>query len=42
VARGYSIIVNPDGKLVRTVSQVRAGDAVTARLSDGELKLRVE
>ena len=42
VLRGYSIIANAHGKLVRSVSQVRAGDAVTARLSDGELKLRVE
>jgi exodeoxyribonuclease VII large subunit len=42
VARGYSILTDMEGKLVRSVSQVEAGDAVTARLGDGQLKLRVE
>jgi exodeoxyribonuclease VII large subunit len=42
VARGYSIIADAEGRLVRSVSQVQPGDAVSARLSDGELKLRVE
>jgi len=42
VARGYSIIADAEGRLVRSVSQVQPGDALSARLSDGELKLRVE
>lgn len=42
VARGYSILTDMEGKLVRSVSQVEAGDAVTARVGDGQLKLRVE
>jgi exodeoxyribonuclease VII large subunit len=42
VARGYAIVTRADGALVRSIAQVDAGDAVTARLSDGEVKLRVE
>ena len=42
VARGYSILADAEGRLVRSVSQVRPGDPVSARLGDGELKLRVE
>ena len=42
VARGYSIIADTEGRLVRSVAQVQPGDAVSARLSDGELRLRVE
>jgi exodeoxyribonuclease VII large subunit len=42
VARGYSIIADAEGRLVRSVLQVQPGDAVSARLGDGELKLRVE
>lgn len=42
VARGYSIIADAEGRLVRSVAQVQPGDVVSARLGDGELKLRVE
>ncbi len=42
VARGYSILADAEGKLVRSVAQVQPGDPVSARLSDGTLKLRVE
>ena len=42
VARGYSILTDADGKLVRSVTQVEVGDAVDARLSDGQIRLRVE
>ncbi len=42
VARGYSILADAEGKLVRSVAQVQPGDPVSARLGDGELKLRVE
>ena len=42
VARGYSILTDAEGRLVRSVSQVEAGDAVNARLSDGQIRFRVE
>lgn len=42
VARGYAVLTAPDGIVVRSVAQVESGDALRARLSDGELRLRVE
>ena len=42
VARGYSILTDAQGRLVRSVAQIEAGDAVDARLSDGQVRLRVE
>ena len=42
VSRGYSIITDARGLLVRSVVQVQPGDTVSARLGDGALKLRVE
>lgn len=42
VARGYAVLSKPDGAVVRSVAQVEAGDKLRARLSDGDLKLRVE
>ena len=42
VARGYALVTREDGSLVRSVTQVQEGDALRARLGDGELKLRVE
>lgn len=41
VARGYSILSAADGRLLRSVDQVQPGDAVRARLADGELDLQV-
>ncbi|AXK72283.1 exodeoxyribonuclease VII large subunit [Lysobacter sp. TY2-98] len=42
VARGYSILRRGDGAIVRSVTDVEPGDALTARVRDGELGLRVE
>jgi exodeoxyribonuclease VII large subunit len=42
VARGYAIVTREDGQLVRSVEQVQPGDAVSAQLGDGQLKLRVD
>jgi exodeoxyribonuclease VII large subunit len=42
VARGYAILQREDGRVVRSVLDVVAGDSVDARLSDGQLRLRVE
>ena len=41
VARGYALVTHEDGGLVRSVTQVESGDLLRARVSDGELKLRV-
>ena len=42
IARGYSILQRGDGAVVRSTRDVAAGDAVSARVSDGALRLRVE
>lgn len=42
VARGYAILQRDDGRIVRSVDDARAGDALAARLRDGVLRLRVE
>ena len=43
VARGYSILTRvEDGALVRSAAQVKPGEQLRARLSEGELQLRVE
>jgi exodeoxyribonuclease VII large subunit len=36
LARGYSLTRTADGKVIRTVEQVRAGTRVVTRVSDGE------
>ncbi|WP_195283379.1 exodeoxyribonuclease VII large subunit [Harryflintia acetispora] len=41
LARGYSVL-KKEGEGVRSVSQVRRGDALTAFLADGQLSLTVE
>jgi exodeoxyribonuclease VII large subunit len=42
VARGYAILQQPDGRVVRKVGDAAAGDVLDARVTDGTLKLRVE
>ncbi|GAB6196993.1 exodeoxyribonuclease VII large subunit [Lysobacter xanthus] len=42
VARGYSILRRDDGAIVRRTDDVASGDAVNARVGDGDLRLRVE
>ena len=42
LGRGYSYTLGPDGKLVRKVRQVAAGDRLTTVLSDGRIKSTVE
>ena len=42
VARGYSILRHEDGRVVRSVLDAAPGDALEARLTDGELRVRVE
>lgn len=40
--RGFSITIGPDGKVVRSIDAVRAGERITTRLADGSLLSRVE
>ena len=42
VARGYTILLHEDGRVVRGVSDAAVGDALDARVSDGTLRIRVE
>ncbi|OOG38636.1 exodeoxyribonuclease VII large subunit [Rhodanobacter sp. C05] len=39
--RGYAILFDEAGQVVRSVAAVSEGDTVNARVSDGELRLRV-
>jgi exodeoxyribonuclease VII large subunit len=39
LGRGFAIVSHPDGSVVRSVTQVQAGDALNVRVSDGEFKV---
>src|SRR4249919_2719283 len=41
VARGYAILLNEEGHVIRGVNDARVGDRLEARLTDGRLPLRV-
>ena len=40
--RGYAILFDESGRVLRSATGVRSGDRVRARLADGELPLRVD
>lgn len=42
IARGYAIVRHPDGRIVRSIGDARAGDRLEARLRDGVLPLTVD
>lgn len=42
LARGYSLLQTEDGAVLQSYRQVRPGDALSARLSEGVLQVRVE
>lgn len=42
VARGYAILQHDDGRIVRSVLDATPGDRLDARLTDGQLRVRVE
>ena len=42
VARGYAILQHDDGRIVRSVLDAAPGDQLDARVSDGNLRLKVE
>ncbi|WP_027068999.1 exodeoxyribonuclease VII large subunit [Novilysobacter defluvii] len=41
IARGYSITTHADGRVVRSVDDVRPGDGIQVRVADGTLPARV-
>ena len=41
VARGYALVSDIDGRLVRSVAQVQPGQTLTARLADGQVSAQV-
>ena len=42
IARGYPILQHESGGVVRSVHETKPGERLTARLQDGELRVRVE
>jgi exodeoxyribonuclease VII large subunit len=42
LGRGYAIVTQKDGKHVRSVGQVKHGDRLNVRLSDGEVDVKVK
>ncbi|MFA5838194.1 MAG: exodeoxyribonuclease VII large subunit [Bellilinea sp.] len=40
--RGYAVVRGPDGRILQSVQQVKSGDAITARLKDGDLTAQVQ
>ncbi len=42
IARGYAMALDGEGRVVSSVARAASGDALTVRVSDGELDCRVE
>lgn len=42
LGRGYAIVQQPDGSVVRNSTEVNVGDTITTRLATGQLDCRVE
>jgi exodeoxyribonuclease VII large subunit len=40
--RGYALVLDAQGALVRSVGQLKAGDKLTTRVSDGAFTSRLE
>ena len=40
--RGYAVVRGPDGRILQSVQQFKPGDAIAARLKDGELSAQVQ
>ena len=40
--RGYALVLDADGRLIRSVAQIAPGDPVSTRLADGSFSSRVE
>lgn len=41
LGRGFSVVSQPDGQLVRSTTQVQAGDPLNVRVSDGQFGVQV-
>jgi exodeoxyribonuclease VII large subunit len=41
LARGYALVFDPDGRLVRQASQLKSGDQVRTQLAQGEFTARI-
>lgn len=41
LSRGYGVIADNDNKVITSVNQVKQGDFLKIRLSDGELKTKI-
>jgi len=39
--RGFAVVSRPDGSLVRSVSQVKAGDEIQVQVADGKFNADV-
>jgi len=42
LSRGYAIVRQPDGRIIRSVQEVAAGDELAVQVADGEFDVRVE
>ena len=42
LGRGYSVTLNENGQLVKSVKAVKCGDSLTVRMSDGKLTAQVQ
>ena len=42
MSRGYSVATSNDGKLVSSISQVKEGDSINLRVTDGNIKAKIE
>jgi exodeoxyribonuclease VII large subunit len=40
--RGYALVLNLEGSVVRSASQLKTGDTLTTRLADGSFTSRVK
>jgi exodeoxyribonuclease VII large subunit len=42
LSRGYAVVSHPDGKVVRKASEVKSGDPLRVRVSEGEFGVEVQ
>jgi len=42
LSRGYAVVTHPDGAVVRKASEVKSGDPLRVRVSEGEFGVKVE
>ena len=42
ISRGFSLAFNEDGKLIKKVTDVKSGDKIDLRVSDGRVRATVD